>query len=313
MCFGDPEVCAPAEEVVTVCIALVGGGPCAEGRTSPTIDGAVNPPPPDGSPVTVFVTAGTYDEQVVFGSANPITLVGEPGARITNTDLVLELVNAADVTVSGLELAGGGADIVRVRDGARLRLDSCRIGPSDGNGVDADSSSDVAITRTRIEQNSDGGVKLRGRARVENCVFSANGNDSSGSNGSASGAATLDGAPADVVFRFNTLRDNVAEGPGAVLCAQAITVESIISFNNSTGSGGEFGGLCSVANSRVDNPGALGAGAGNFDADPLFDVDGVHLLATSPCRGVGNPLAPLDDLDGDVRDAQPDAGADEIP
>ena len=59
-------------------------------------------------------------------------------------------------------------------------------------------------------------------------------------------------------------------------------------------------------------------GVGNIDADPLFAVDGYHLIASSPCMDAGDPnyvAGPNEtDIDGDPRVVfgQIDMGADEV-
>jgi len=74
------------------------------------------------------------------------------------------------------------------------------------------------------------------------------------------------------------------------------------------------GGSGSVTVSYSDVQGGY-AGTGNLDMDPLFvssSAQDYHLQPGSPCIDAGDPLgAPADDLDGALRDALPDMGADE--
>jgi hypothetical protein len=55
----------------------------------------------------------------------------------------------------------------------------------------------------------------------------------------------------------------------------------------------------------------LPAGTGNIDADPQLLADGVHIAATSPCRGAGTSVASGTDLDGQPWAIPPSLGCDE--
>ncbi|MEI7936196.1 MAG: PKD domain-containing protein [Verrucomicrobiota bacterium] len=55
----------------------------------------------------------------------------------------------------------------------------------------------------------------------------------------------------------------------------------------------------------------LPAGTGNIDADPQLLADGVHIAATSPCRGAGVNVASGTDIDGQTWANPPAIGCDE--
>ena len=55
----------------------------------------------------------------------------------------------------------------------------------------------------------------------------------------------------------------------------------------------------------------LPSGTGNIDVDPQLLADGVHIAATSPCRGAGTNVASGTDIDGQPWANPPSMGCDE--
>lgn len=81
----------------------------------------------------------------------------------------------------------------------------------------------------------------------------------------------------------------------------------------------QFGGSCTHAYS-IAAPGSLPAGSGNSTADPQFvapATGNLHLATTSPARRAADPASDLNgvaarDIDGDLRVAPADMGADQV-
>jgi hypothetical protein len=308
LCFGSPEQCAPAAEVV--CIGAA--GPCADTRRAATIEEALLRPVSPTGRRTLFLSAGDHDETVRIADAE-VALVGEEGSRIAaSRGPALVIAGASLVRVTGLELTSSAdSDLIDVNDAARLILARVVVGPGRRIGVDAQAETDVVLVESLVRDCFRGGAILRGRARVESSAFLRNGNDRAGANGSPFGGIHLGGAPEDVVFRFNTLAHNASQQQSAVVCSQPVVLDSIISWANE---GTDIDSDCVVVRSDVEGLSGAGPDAGNFSADPLLEDGGFHLAdLSSPCIDVGNPDAPARDIDGEERPlgAGPDVGADE--
>lgn len=90
-------------------------------------------------------------------------------------------------------------------------------------------------------------------------------------------------------------------------------------MSGNLGGANQFAGTCLHAYS-IMRPGAVPTGTGNIASDPLFvdsSTGNLHLQSGSPARGVGDPAADLTgiaalDIDGDMRAAPPDIGADQF-
>ncbi|MBI1944812.1 MAG: DUF4215 domain-containing protein [Deltaproteobacteria bacterium] len=287
-CFGEPSVCAAS--ALTHVVAPSGG-------QFTSIDDADN----SGTVLDghlLFVRAGSYAEEVDL--AKDLTIVGESGARVqasANNAAAIRVRGGAVVTLRGLEVrhTGNNQSGVELDSGANVTIVDCTVGPTEHFGVESVGGSTVAIRRSLIVDNTDGGADLAGTVTVDNSVFSSNGNG-----GSAFGGARLRSAG---TFRFTTVVDNV--GAVGVLCDVASTLASSILFGNV---GPEASGNCAIGTSWVE--GAGGA------ADPTFLGDGFHLGTGSPVIDqAGLAGCPAEDLDGQARPmgAACEPGADERP
>jgi hypothetical protein len=109
----------------------------------------------------------------------------------------------------------------------------------------------------------------------------------------------------------STLADNHPSGAQAViLFSGALTMTNSIMWNNALSfqSDPVCNDCFSVTYSDVEGG---WSGTGNIDEDPLFVGNGDYQLQPkSPCIDKGTPTgAPLNDIDGNPRDAIPDMGA----
>jgi hypothetical protein len=108
-----------------------------------------------------------------------------------------------------------------------------------------------------------------------------------------------------------TVTGNLAGGyasqSGAVVNA-ALT--NCIVYGNSTVPFGSFTNYysCTFRYCDTDPP---PSGTGNIDVDPQLLADGVHVAATSPCRGAGTNIASGTDIDGQPWANPPSIGCDE--
>jgi hypothetical protein len=198
----------------------------------------------------------------------------------------------------------GGANpgIVITNVTADVRLRGLTIRGSQDIGVRADGKATVRLNRCVLEDNRRGGLNVTGGAGfdVGNTVFERNA--LGGSDAGAVGAAFLSppdgGRPAR--FRASTLLGNLT---GIVCTGSNINLTGVLLV----GAGDQAFGCKPPTESKTDPT-----------TDPGFDVARPgHLSATSPCRGVLSVAnAPIDDIDGDLRDPdgdkQTDCGADEF-
>jgi hypothetical protein len=126
---------------------------------------------------------------------------------------------------------------------------------------------------------------------------------------------------ANARIELTTITGNIGLRGGGVVCDStgpgALITSSIIYGNMDLDAGALVDAQCLVEHSVVDA--YSGPGTANTTGDPLFVAAGdVHLQATSPARGAGDPAVTARvDYDGDVRPqpaaSAPDCGADEVP
>ena len=288
LCRGLPSTCRPSAQV-----RLVGAG-----QTYSTIAAAVGAA---ASGDALFLSAQTFNEELDLSTKN-LTIVGATGAIITNGANgngrdTLEIFGGRTVVLRNLTIrhTGSGNSPVLVRGaGTSVTIEGCTLGPSGSVGLDATAGTTIALRRSRVTQNTNGGLVLSGTWTVENTVLFRNGDAAASVGGASFGSAGT--------FRFNTVAENTASAvPGGVVCAVATALTSSIVYGN-TGAG-QASGACNGSTSLVD-------------LDPTFAADGFHVLATSRALDAA-PLAacPALDLDGETRemDALCDIGADERP
>lgn len=290
LCLGTPPVCAPRESVVCVGDAA----PCNPDRQVATIHDAVD----TGLPY-VFLSPFVFDESVTI-SDRAVTIVSDLGSANlrSSTGPSLIVVGTADVTVIGVDVDSRGSNAVVVDDSARLTLLRAEVGGSPDLCITAGFDTAVTIQQSFIHDCEDGGLLLFGAAFVENSWILRNGNDGPGSNGSNLGGVFLGGPASAVTFRFNTLLDNASNGASALDCADAVFVDSVLSFRNEEV---DIDSTCDVHFSNVEDLAGADADQNNFGDEPFFLDDGRHVDPSSPNVGRGNSEGPAVDVDGDPR------------
>ena len=159
---------------------------------------------------------------------------------------------------------------------------------------------------------SGGGILIQGGSpRFTNCVIRGN-------NASA-GAAVYSSGNAPVFLNCTIANNTITTptlGQAVVAASGKLTLVNSILWNPSVQAELSGAGL-NISYSDVRTAaGTIVSGSGNINADPMLTADG-HLYASlagsSPCVGTANPsLSPKTDMDGELRDAMPDMGADEF-
>jgi hypothetical protein len=167
--------------------------------------------------------------------------------------------------------------------------------------------------RSRVDHNSYGGVwaSVSGYEIVNNFI------DDNGPSSDLGGVRLAAGSG---VFRHNTLFDNSRTGADwsrHVFCegTSVPLVSSIFWDSTALGSAGVNSSTGCLPSTSVFSA-APSTGTGNLvGMDPLFVnvmTGDLHIQAASPCVGrAPAATAPVDDIDGQLRDGAPDIGADE--
>lgn len=172
-------------------------------------------------------------------------------------------------------------------------LSGCIItGNSANNGAGAYGSQ---LTNCVVADNAsmDTGAGLSGGTAV-NCVVTRN----RGSRGAGAWGSTL----------FNcTVVSNTATSSGGGVRGSSV-YNSIIWYNTAPSGANTYEGTYAYTCTAP-----LPAGTGNINAVPQLFPDGMHLAATSPCRGAGNAATAIGkDIDGQPWGSPPSMGCDEV-
>jgi cysteine-rich repeat protein len=236
----------------------------------------------------LIVEPGTYNENPSI--AKSLTIVGDGNAIIqtsANNASTMTVQGGATVVVQGLLIRNNGNNrgpVLLQNAGSSLTLVASTLGPSRSFGVDAGAGTTLNVRRSKVNENTGGGLRIAGAYAIENTVVGPNGTN---------GVNLLAGSSG--TFRFNTVTGN----PVGVVCGAAATLVSSIVFDNPT----QTQGNCDI-------------GASLVGVDPSFAADGFHLDAGSVAID-GAPLVgcPAVDFDNDARPigAGCDFGADERP
>ncbi|HET7500509.1 MAG TPA: right-handed parallel beta-helix repeat-containing protein, partial [Kofleriaceae bacterium] len=245
-----------------------------------------------------------------------LTIQGGDGATGHGVRCSNATVTMREVTVQGN--AGSGIQST----GCALTISHAQIASNQGTGISVIGGS-LGLVRSVVLANQGGGVSLTAaRYDLENDVIAKNGGPSSLLGGVQVSQVLATELPADHVFQFNTVAQNLATlgfVPGVVCSGVAASLPMADSIVFDNGSGTQVDGAgCVWTYSDIGPVAPPGAGAHNLSSAPRF-IDPIHndfhLQVTSPARDAADPAAALAiDVDGDARPqgAGRDMGADEI-
>lgn len=288
----------------------------------------------------VRLATGNYDDAVIN---NIDVLVTGPAATLRGAasgDPVLEVTSGADAYLDGVGIRSGygsssahgvrcnGTDSTLTLRNVEVRLNEGRGIDSDcdltiiGGMVDGNGGSAINITggTVRLEAlevtgNQGGGLNIQGAGfHVVNSIIAINGSPQASVGGVR--IANFD-TLSPQVLAFNTVADNITSDSTpayGISCDVVNGSPSIFRSNIVWGGSGpdeSVSGNCPFTYSNIT--GGL-SGEGNLDTDPKFVGSGdYHLMSDSPVVDKGSPVPDVDrDIDGDLRDDEPDIGADEL-
>ncbi len=322
--------CANATDVAYV--SMTGNdGACTKEMPCSTLKQALTT-----SKSTIKIGIGLIkDGSVTLIEGREVTILAEKGAQLDREGdgAILEIkgksgstthVQIRDLEIRGSSM-GNAIDITTGGAPPTVTLDGVAIQMNQGLGVAINGGGRLNVYRSRIHDNSGGGIQISSQGmplsfQVAGNFFYNNGTDL-GTIGGIS-VSTLSGS--ENRLEFNSFHRNKAQDltGGAVHCiAGAFTARNNILFANTTGSSTlQTSGGCMHAYSMV-SPGDVPAGASNFAADPKFvslnTVD-LRIASDSPAIGKADPNSDLTgealiDLNGDTRKQPAEIGADELP
>jgi parallel beta helix pectate lyase-like protein len=236
-----------------------------------------------------------------------------------NGGIVME---SGTLTVTGSTIANNTGAGGIFSPGATLSITTTTFAGNSGGQAIIVTSGSLAVSRSTFLNNLNGGLSLtpNGTFQIVGNVFFNNGRSTDNTGGISINTQQFSTGNR---LELNTFLQNTASSTtaGAIACTTAspLTARSNIMSSNTLTSNAQFSGNCTHAYSIV-LPGNVPTGTGNLAMDPAFidaATGNVHLTATSPARGAGDPATDLNgiaalDLDGDQRTAPPDIGADQF-
>ncbi|MDW7773480.1 MAG: Calx-beta domain-containing protein [Desulfobulbaceae bacterium] len=252
----------------------------------------------DGDGADATISGGSIDSNTCTSTSDG----NAPGIYI---------VNGADLTYSGGSISGNiagayiGGGIYVYSTGTELNL------------------TDMYIQGNKVGQHGAGIYLVAGSsATITNSIIT--GNADGNSNWQNGGGIYTNGT---LNVYSSTIAGNYAgHGGGIYVAGGTATVTNSILWDNTAGDGSSHQIYGSPTVSYTDVEGGF-TGTANIDADPLFvdqqqatagtptplsNLGDFHIQAGSNVIGQGTATdAPADDIDGDLRDATPDMGADE--
>lgn len=272
---------------------------------------------------------GSTDDAVSVDSHN-VTLLADPGAQLTSTKngLLLEVKGSSQVAIYDLEITGAsGASGFGISlppgNTASLELHRAKVTSNVAGGISASGGS-LTVVQSTIGGNQGGGISVTNSTFtiVANFFFN-NGSNTSLVGGVAAGISASTTSRLDFnTFSLNTTIDGV--GP-AIDCRGNFTASNnVMSNNRSATQVAQTGGTCAHTYSMFSpdpkNPTQPPPGTGNLVGDPLFvdpNKGDLHIQSTSKARHAADPAADLTgiashDIDGDLRVAPADIGADQV-
>jgi Right handed beta helix region len=269
---------------------------------------------------------GTTNEQVTIVDQN-VTLLADPGARLTDTSngVLLRIDGTSQVSIHDLQITGASGSQspgISLPPGntASLSLTRVKVDNNQGGGISS-SGGTLTVSGSTIASNTGGGISVMSSTfAIVGNVFFNNGSQS----GALGGVSITTTQNAGNRLEFNSFNKNqTQDGLGSAIHCVAGTFtakNNVMSGNGTLTNMEQVGGTCAHAYSIV-RPGPIPNGSGNSGGDPLFmntTTGDLHLMATSPARGIADPSSNLTgvaafDIDGDPRAHPADIGADEAP
>ena len=275
---------------------------------------------------------GTTDEAVTVDNDRDVAFLADPMARLTRTNGAGAILTVRDdgTTLTIYDLAIGDAPnspsgigiVIPPAAGApTVALVRATVTNNPGGGISA-SGGTLAVTRSTISLNEGGGITvMNGVFVIVGNVFFANGSQDATIGGIAI-STTLN---ANNRIEFNSFSRNAATD-GFASAMQCMVGGSFVARNNIMSDNGtlsnqeQVSGNCMHTHSII-RPGTTPQGPGNSAFDPLFQnaaMGDLHLKPGSPAIRRADPNSNLlgaaeRDIDGDVRTAPADMGADEVP
>ena len=167
-----------------------------------------------------------------------------------------------------------------------------------GGGAARCNLKNCVITSNFAEQSDGGGAVS---CNAINCAFTKN-------RAAFHGSGAYMGTYLNCTFNGN-VNTYAPFSPYGVAVASASLTNCIVYGNFNIGLGStNYDAGCTLSYCDSD---PLPSGTGNIDADPQLLPDGVHVAATSPCRGAGTNIATGTDIDGQSWANPPSIGCDE--
>jgi hypothetical protein len=324
-CLPDGS-CADPGQVAYVQQGGTGTPPCARGAPCGTLQQGVD----SSRPYIKISGPGTLaDNATTTIDGKAVTILADPGAKLDRTGdgrILLVRSAGANASIYDLEITGqtGPTDEaiqLEPNGGApTLLLSRVKITGGQGRGIST-TGGILMVSQSTISGNGGGISVMNGTFVIVGNVFYLN-----GTGGALLGGVVIS-APANAPNRleFNSFNQNAtANGVApAIQCTVAgmfTARNNIMSDNGTLTNMNQTGGNCVHAYS-IARPGTVPPGTGNSNMDPLFvnmTTGDLHLRAGSPALGAADPNTVLTglaerDIDGDVRTAPADIGADEVP
>jgi hypothetical protein len=237
-----------------------------------------------------IIVHGPNGQIALNTTAAPILVVGKKNAGGESASLSVGVgaglaVISGDVLVRDITAVAGTSANSKgiVASGATTKVRLLRVNVSTGTGigVQADTGVSLSMNRCIVQGNTVGGLLVNGAAYdVANSVFANNGY-----------GVKFELPKANSRFRSNTVVGNTGN---AATCdsanPQILMVSIVVGFVDT----------CTLSDSITVAPA--------FDPARPF-----HLTAESACPPTNDPISfPPDDIDGDLRSAPPDCGADQF-
>lgn len=270
------------------------------------------------------------DDKTTTIDGKAVTIFADPGTKLDRMGdgVILEVRNTgADVRIYDLEITGASGVVgdagISIATGGMPKLTLVRAKVTNNNGIGILASGGMlTVSQSTIANNTGGGIFVtNGTFVIVGNVFYLNGSINSTTGGltiatSGNGVNRLEFNS----FNKNATIDGVAPALQCVAGGGFVARNNIMFDNGTPSNMNQVDGTCMHVYS-IMHPGTLLPGIGNSSIDPLFvnsAIGDLHLRANSPARRNADPNSDLSglaarDIDGDLRVAPADVGADEIP